>query len=89
MSEAIKIRKKATMWTTETFRERIKEVNQNIEVLGEYVNAKTKIKCRCLVCNELIYPTPDNLLSGKLKSGCRECTIKKKIKINLKHMNNF
>ena len=37
MSEAIKIRKR-TYWNTETFKERMKEINPNIEVLGEYIN---------------------------------------------------
>lgn len=75
MGEAIKIRKR-TYWTTETFKERMKEINPNVEVLGEYINSSTKIKCKCLVCNyDDWYPVPSNLLSG---SKCPKCSNKNK-----------
>ena len=37
--------------THEEFIEKIKVKNPNIEILEEYVNAHTKIECRCKVCN--------------------------------------
>lgn len=40
--------------THEEFVEELKEKNQyfyNLELLSEYVNAKTKIKCKCKIHN--------------------------------------
>ena len=56
--------------TTEKFIEELKVVNPNIEVLGEYVNSNTKIKCKCLIDNNIWYPIPSNLLIGE---GCPKC----------------
>ena len=38
--------------TTPVFKARIKEISPNIEVLGEYFNSKSKIKCRCSTCGK-------------------------------------
>ena len=75
MKEAIKMRKKAaTRWNTDTFKERIKEINKNIEILGEYINSKTKIKCKCLVCGfDDWNANPCDLLHG---CGCPVCANK-------------
>ena len=56
--------------TTEEFKQEIKEVNENIEVLGEYVNNKTKIKCKCKIDGYEFEMRPNNLLSGQ---GCPKC----------------
>lgn len=51
----------------------IKEMNlrfPDIEILGEYVNCKTKLLCRCKICNHTWYAIPSNLLSG---IGCPNC----------------
>ena len=42
MKEAIKMRKR-TYWNTDSFKERMNEINPNIEIFGEYVNGKTPI----------------------------------------------
>lgn len=52
-----------------------KEINgtaksMNVELLGSYVNNRTPIKARCLVCKNLIYPTIGRLRSGM---GCSHC----------------
>ena len=52
-------------YTTQKFKEAMAEINPNIEVLGEYINCKEKIRCKCLVCNNLYYPTPEHLLRGQ------------------------
>lgn len=57
-------------YTTNLFIEKIKMVNPNIEVLGEYVNSKTPILCRCKIDNYQWNPTPNALLSGR---GCPKC----------------
>ena len=51
--------------------------NPNIEVLEKYVNAKTKIKCRCKIDGHEWSVKPNNLLYH----GCPKCGIRnRKIK---------
>lgn len=47
--------------------------NKNIELLSEYVDSHTKIKCKCKVCGHNWETTPDALVQG---SGCRKCADK-------------
>ena len=54
----------------EEFKNRMNLISPTIEILGQYVNAKTKIKCRCLLDGYEWYATPDNLLRG---CGCPKC----------------
>lgn len=56
--------------TTETFKQELLEVNSNIEVVGEYINAKTGILCKCVIDGHEWSPTPNTLLSGE---GCPVC----------------
>ena len=56
--------------THEQFTKEMHEIHPNIEVLGEYSNASTKILCRCKIDGYEWYPTPYNLLSNK---GCPKC----------------
>lgn len=44
--------------------------NPNIEVVGEYINAHTKIKHRCKIDEYEWHATPNKILSGK---GCPRC----------------
>ena len=44
--------------------------NPNTEVLGEYLNAKTKLLCRCRQCGYKWMATPNTLLQGH---GCKKC----------------
>lgn len=37
--------------STEEFIDELKAINPNIVILGEYVNNKTKIAAKCLLCN--------------------------------------
>lgn len=67
--------------STNIFKEKLKKVNDNIEVLSEYVNAKTKINCKCKICQCEFNKTPNNLLSGQ---GCPNCS-KKETSIKLKN----
>lgn len=48
----------------------LSKVNTNIKILGNYVNATTKIRCQCLVDNNVWYATPNSLLRGR---GCPIC----------------
>ena len=57
--------------TTEYFINELKEINKNIEVLGEYINDKTKIKVKCKKDGHEWETTPNNLLHGY---GCPKCS---------------
>lgn len=50
--------------------EELKVVNHNIIVLDEYINAKTKILHKCLVCGYEWMVVPSSILHG---CGCPEC----------------
>lgn len=64
--------------THEEFIEELKEINPNIEVLGEYKNNRTGIKCKCKVCGYMgddkkdWTPRPDDLLSRGECPGCNK-----------------
>lgn len=57
-------------YTTESFKEKLKEINPNIEVSGEYIGSVTKIKCRCLIDGHEWETLPKDLLRGH---GCPRC----------------
>jgi hypothetical protein len=56
--------------TTESFRAELFNLNPNIRVRGEYINAATSIECECLIDGTIWSPTPNALLCGQ---GCPEC----------------
>ena len=58
--------------TTEDFIKIMKDLNPNIEILGEYKGTEENIKCRCGVDNHIWYPIPRGLLYGQ---GCPICGI--------------
>ena len=60
--------------TLEKFKEEMHKLDNTIEIVGDYVNGKTKIKCHCSVCNKYWEAEPNNLLSGK---GCPFCASSK------------
>lgn len=53
------------------FVERMGKINPNVEIVDEYIDSNTKIKCRCLICNGIFYMKPSHLINGH---GCRHCT---------------
>lgn len=63
--------RKPTVYTTEIFREKMKKINSNIEVLGDYINSITKILCRCKIDGNEWSTRPTVLLKG---SGCPKCS---------------
>lgn len=60
--------------TTESFIEEMAEINPNITILGEYINARTHISCKCKVCGNEWNAVPYSLTIGR---GCPECGYKK------------
>ena len=85
MEEAIKMRKR-TYWTTDSFKEKMKEINSNIEIFGEYVNGKTPIDCKCKICGHHWSPIPESLLKGH---GCKKCADLKLSELKTKTHNQF
>lgn len=57
--------------THEEFCKELKLIDPNIIILSKYINAKTKVKCQCIIDNNIWNTTPDNLLQG---SGCPKCS---------------
>lgn len=57
--------------TTKQFKNEIKNILPNIEIVGEYINSHTDILCRCKKCGKSWYTTPTSLLNAKI--GCPSC----------------
>ncbi len=72
--------------THEEFILEIKEKNPNIEILGEYINSKTKIKCKCKIDNNEFEITPSDLLNNH---GCPKCGEKRRIEKQTKTHEEF
>lgn len=56
--------------TNSQFVQELKLINNSIIPEEPYINASTKILCRCAKCGYTWYATPNNLLGG---SGCANC----------------
>lgn len=63
--------------THEEFVQLIAAINNNIEIIGRYINSQTKIKCRCKTDNYIWDALPQNLLRGE---KCPICQNKKVLK---------
>ena len=57
--------------THEEFVWEMNKINPKISILGKYINARTKISCKCKIDGHEWFATPDKLLSGK--NGCCKC----------------
>ena len=57
----------------EEFVEQLHEINPNVEVIGEYKNSSTKIKCKCKIDGHEWEVIPFNLLKGY---QCPKCSLK-------------
>ena len=56
---------------SEEFKEKMFLINPQIEIIGEYINNSTKIKCKCFRCNHIWMSLPTNLVKGR---GCPNCS---------------
>lgn len=72
--------------TQEQFLKQMKDINNNIEILGKYNRDNIKIKCRCKICNNIWESTPSNLLYGY---GCKQCDSNNKRKLFAKSQAHF
>lgn len=71
---------------TQKFKEKLAKINSEVDVVGEYINAKTKIKCMCKLCSNMFECTPNNLLGGQ---ACPLCHNYKIIHKNNKNIDNL
>lgn len=55
----------------EEFMNLVRSQSPHIEILGHYKNARTKIKARCKIHNEIYYVTPDLIVRGA--GNCPKC----------------
>jgi hypothetical protein len=46
-----------------------------LEPLEDYVNSKTKWKCKCMSCGDIVYPKLNGIQTGE--GGCYKCGMKK------------
>lgn len=60
--------------THEEFISEIRNLKPNYTIVGQYINSKTKIKCKCDICGNEWYAIPNNLLKGQ---GCIICSNKR------------
>jgi hypothetical protein len=67
---------KSDKWNNFTFAEKIYGLIDNVELVTEYKNLTTKIRCKCLIHNLIWNAKPSDLLNGK--RGCRKCFKSKK-----------
>lgn len=56
--------------TTEEFRAELEVNSPSIELLGEYINNRTKVKVRCKVCKNVYESAPTSL---RRSGGCKFC----------------
>lgn len=59
--------------TPKEYKNRVFEINPSIEILSEYVNAKTKVSVKCLIDGHIWNAFPSTLYRG----GCPKCAYKK------------
>jgi hypothetical protein len=50
-------------------------IDAGLEPLENYVNSKTKWKCKCLKCGDIVYPKLNGIQTGE--GGCYKCGMKK------------
>lgn len=62
--------------TPDSFAARAASIAPDVELLAPYVNARTRIDCRCRVCGHTWSPYPKSLLQGY---GCPECGKRKSL----------
>lgn len=55
----------------EEFMKRAKERSPGIEIIGEYTNSHSRIKCRCKKCGYVWEPEAHTLYDGN--TGCKKC----------------
>lgn len=60
--------------TLEELKKQMLDINPNIEISGIYINNKTPVACKCIICGHEWTARPDNLIQNW---GCPKCRLKK------------
>lgn len=60
------------------FKKRIYNLNPNLMIKGKYIRNNIPIECKCMVCNNVFYPRPSNLLNRN--ATCPRCSRKALVK---------
>ena len=60
--------------TDEEFKQRVNKLNPNLFVRGTYTKSNVPIECECLICGNVFYPRPANLLFRN--GSCPRCSRK-------------
>ena len=58
-------------YTPDRFREIMQDINPNIEIIGDYINSREPILCRCKACGLFWKADPGNLKNSL--TGCPQC----------------
>lgn len=72
------------------FKERMKDVNIKVDVIGDYIDRNTPVKCKCLLCGDIFMGNVGSLLNGSTHNDCKN-NVKKKSKTHewfLNQINN-
>lgn len=59
-------------YTLETFKEKMKNINSDIDVIGPFNGVINEVKCRCKKCNNIWYPLATGILRGGRCPVCNE-----------------
>lgn len=59
-------------YTQESFERVVYSKNNDIKILGKYVNTSTPVLVKCKLCGKLWKPTGESLLLGKDCSNCKQ-----------------
>ena len=73
-------------YTQESFERVVYSKNNDIKILGKYVNTSTPVLVKCKLCGKLWKPTGESLLLGK---GCSNCKQKNAIRLRILTQNEF
>lgn len=57
---------------TKVFKDKIRNINSSVEIIGEYVNYRTPILCKCMICKKEYSITPSCITD---KSICPFCNL--------------
>lgn len=72
--------------TTEEYRNRVKDISEEYEVIGEYQNRRTGIKMLHKECGRNFDMSPDEFLKGNRCPLCRQSKGEKEVEIYLKEL---
>lgn len=70
---SVKQKAKSLSLSQKEFITRIKKINKNIDIIGEYINSDTKVLCKCILCDSEFYIRPDCVQANN-RISCPVCS---------------